>query len=472
MPASKKPFPLLSTFSVSSLLAIVLLVVGMNVTLGGKVEKELLERDKLITAATAQAEVLEYLAGKSFEQGYSDPMILRDILHSMMSMPGSFAVEFVLPDGHVPWSMLDGGFTSRQVDSPELSKAMQGEAVITREWFESKVYFAVDALFSTVLYIPIQVQNRVIGMLKLHRNNVLLKQQVQSLRQDVWMVCVLFGALLYGALMLIVVPASRILTRQHDELSDSTDQLQKINSELLRLQGQLLARERFATIGEVSAAVAHGLKNPLASLRAALQLLNMRKMDETERRELTKDLLAETDRLTLKLNNLLDYVRPFEPRFEHVRLRPLLEDTLKGLERESRQRYQTLHLEADAELPPISVDPVLLEEALLIVFTNAMQASSSGDSIECSLTRFTRPDEAPVQVITIRDHGKGIPESEMERIFDLFYSTRAGGTGLGLAICKKILDVHQGRVEFQSEPGRGTVCNLVLHELQRDEETV
>ena len=461
---TKKPFPLLSGFSVSSLLVILLLVAILNMTLGRQLEQELLERDKRITAATVQAEVMEYLKQEPFEESYNNALILRDILHSVIILPGTFAVEFILTNGEIHWSMLDGGNTYRWVDNPEFQKALSGETMITRERFESRVYFEIQDLFVTVIYVPLIRDNLVIGLLKLFRNNELLKEQVSSLRRKVMIICALFGVLLYFTLLLIVASASRILKRQHQELRDSTDQLKVINQELQDVQYQLIARERLTAIGEVSAAVAHGLKNPLSSLRAALQLLKVREMNESERAELTEELLEETDRLTSKLNSLLSYVRPFEPKKEPVSLNQLLSEIHKGLERELKSRNISCVIDADSNLPTIELDQVLVEESLQIVLNNAMQVSPPGSRLDCRTFRETMADGSTFQVISVSDQGPGIFKKERERIFELFYTTHDKGTGLGLPICKKIIEAHQGAIEIKNRGAKGAVFLLKFPE--------
>ena len=121
-----RPFPLLSIFSLASLLAVAALMAVMSWLLGQQLENELLKRDKVITVATVQAEVLEYLQGSPFEQTYLDPLVLRDILHAVMVMPGSYAIEIILPSGKVAWSSFPGETTTTK-DNPQFKKAMLGK---------------------------------------------------------------------------------------------------------------------------------------------------------------------------------------------------------------------------------------------------------------------------------------------------------------------------------------------------------
>ena len=195
-----RPFPLLSIFSLTSLFAVAALMAVMSWLLGQQLENELLKRDKVITVATVQAEVLEYLQDAPFEQTYLDPLVLRDILHAVMVMPGSYAVEIILPSGKVAWSAFPGE-THVTKDNPQFKKAMLGEAAIRMEDEDRLVFPNADERYTSALYIPIRRGESVEGVLELHRNNVQLKRQVESLQRFVWGFCAVFGLLLYTMLL-------------------------------------------------------------------------------------------------------------------------------------------------------------------------------------------------------------------------------------------------------------------------------
>jgi|TARA_B110000881_G_C18602353_1_gene536434 two-component system sensor histidine kinase HydH len=454
-----RPFPLLSIFSLASLFAVAALMAVMSWLLGQQLENELLKRDKVITVATVQAEVLEYLQGSPFEQTYLDPLVLRDILHAVMVMPGSYAIEIILPSGKVAWSSFPGETTTTK-DNPQFKKAMLGEATIRMEDEDRLIHPNADERYISALYIPIRRGENVEGVLELHRNNVQLRRQVDSLQRFVWVFCGLFGLLLYTMLLLIVYPASRILSRQHEQLRTSAFELERINQQLRNAQTQLLKQERLSAIGEVSATVAHGLKNPLASLRAALQLLTLQKLDPEEHDDLINDMLHETDRLTTRLNHLLNFVRPFDQHFQKVALLEILQKAVHSLHWQIDELNLKLKIPTEKELPTIEADPVLLEEVLLIVLSNAIQASSSGGTIECYLESVSGNEDSQIQTIAVKDYGEGIVEENLDRIFEQFFTTRSRGSGLGLSICKKIVDLHHGSIEIKSEIDKGTTVRL------------
>jgi two-component system sensor histidine kinase HydH len=451
-----RPFPLLPVFSVASLFVLGGFSLLLSWLLGQQLEEELLNRDTLITTSTVQSEVVEYLGDRPFSAVYEDPETLKSVLHAVMVLPGSHGVEVIHPDGRIGWSSV-AEEVGEVKESRALQTALQGKPAIQHEDVDEESFPHADVRYASALYIPIPRGQGVIGVIELHRYNVRLKKQVDSLQQAVWTYSLGFGAVLYVTLLLIVFPASRILHRQHVGLLESTEHLSQANRELREAQDLLLRQERLAAMGEVSAAVAHGLKNPVAGLRAALQVLAMPSMTAEERQETIASLIREIDRLTERVAHLLNFVRPFHPEPEPVSLYHLIGKAADSLEWQLREKGIALEIRPDPQLPRISADPSLIEEALLIVLNNAIDASLKEHRIVCSVEA-----EGGRQILQVQDEGGGIAADRMEHIFEQFYTTRSRGIGLGLALCKKILEAHQGKVELESVEHQGTTVRLIL----------
>lgn len=457
------PFNLSKAFSVTSLISFVVLVLIMSWMLGERLEAELLERDQLLTRSIIQTEVLEYLGDAPFEAIYEDPKRLNSAVHSAMAFPGSFALDIIHVSGQIMWS----SFEKKEAyfrNTPEFRRALEGKTSLRSEKEDRIAFPHEDERYASGLYIPVVREGEVIGVFELHRNNTSLQKQAHSLKKSVYLFSGLMGMILYGVMMLIVVPASRILYRQHEELRETTERLQESNKNLSATQEKLIQQERFSAIGEVSAAVAHGLKNPLASLRAAVQLMEVCSLSEEEQKELVSDILEETDHLTSRLNHLLSFVRPFEAVLAPVPLHELLEGSAKSLYWQADKAGVQIRVLPSSELLPVEADPILLEEAVLIILGNALEASSSGDSIVCSVGNKTPSS----QYICITDQGDGIPEENQKRIFEQFFTTRKKGIGLGLALCKKIMDLHHGEIGVQSVLMKGSTFELLLPSSQKD----
>ncbi len=221
-------------------------------------------------------------------------------------------------------------------------------------------------------------------------------------------------------------------------------------------QDDLVRQERFAAIGELSAAVAHGLRNPLAGIRAAAQVAH-EIVTEPAAAEALADVLSDVDRLDARVRTLLDFSRPFEPRIEDVDIPELVRVLSRGLSTASRARGVDLALELPPEPVKARVDPNLLEEAIQELAGNALRALDAGGRLALSLEAS---DERVV--LRVMDTGRGIPAAVQRRVFDPFFTTRPDGTGMGLPTVKKLIERQNGRVTLESStPGR-TVFRIEL----------
>ena len=216
-----------------------------------------------------------------------------------------------------------------------------------------------------------------------------------------------------------------------------------------------------------SAAVAHGLRNPLASLRAAAQLAQHR-VEAPAAREQLGAIVEQVDRLDHRIAHLLTFSRPapFHPLRESVRA--LVEGALSGFAELLRQRRVELVMNLAAALPEIRVDPMRLEQALTEIVSNALDAMPDGGRLEIA----TRPEGGHVGgtgvVVEIGDSGGGIPPEILPNLCEPFFTTRPEGTGLGLAIAKRYVEEAGGRLEIASAVGRGTTVRIWLPVMSGD----
>jgi signal transduction histidine kinase len=257
-----------------------------------------------------------------------------------------------------------------------------------------------------------------------------------------------------------------IVPRSRDEIGDlarafagMTDNLRRSQEDMVRLNGQLVQSEKLASIGEMSAAVAHGLRNPLASLRAAAQLVRHHP-DAPASREHLDAIIQEVDRLDRRISHLLSFSRPapFHPIRE--RLSHLVESVLPSLAEPLRDRGIELRLELDPALPDVWVDPMQLEQAVVEVVSNAVDAMPQGGTLRIAASADDGRPEAVA--LAVSDTGGGIPETVLPSVCDPFFTTRPEGTGLGLAIAKRYVEQNGGRLDVTSRLGEGTTVTLHL----------
>ncbi|HLC21963.1 MAG TPA: ATP-binding protein, partial [Candidatus Methylomirabilis sp.] len=220
--------------------------------------------------------------------------------------------------------------------------------------------------------------------------------------------------------------------------------------------------EKLASIGEMSAAVAHGLRNPLASLRAAAQIALRHAKEAPVAQEHLKAVISEVDRLDRRITHLLSFSRPapFHPLPEQLpRLVEGLLPTFAGLLRERGIRLET---DLPNDLPEVQVDPIQLEQALGEIISNALDAMPQGGRL--TIRGYSEPEDGKgeVVVIEIADTGVGIPEQVLPSVCDPFFTTRQEGTGLGLAIAKRYVAQNGGHLDIASKLGSGTTAKISL----------
>ncbi len=230
------------------------------------------------------------------------------------------------------------------------------------------------------------------------------------------------------------------------------DSIENINT-------QLQVSERLAALGRITAGVAHEVKNPLNSMRLWLENLKESLPSQTDESAMqaVNVLDSEIDRLDAVVKRFLDFSRPMDVRLEPTQLADLLHEVLElahpQLEKSNVHVAQLLPI----DVPEVFGDRALLTQAILNLVLNAVDAMPDGGQLQLTLSR--RGDMAE---ITVGDTGKGIPIEHRQKVFQLFFTTRPGGSGIGLASTFRIVQLHNGSIDFTSEVGRGTTFRIEL----------
>jgi PAS domain S-box-containing protein len=226
---------------------------------------------------------------------------------------------------------------------------------------------------------------------------------------------------------------------------------------LERIGSQLQVSERLAALGRVTAGVAHEVKNPLNSMRLWLEVLKANMPVDPEPQQAVKMLDSEIDRLDRAVKTFLNFTRPVELTLEETDLRVLLEEILDAARPSIAQANLELRADLPTDCPPVLVDRQLIHQAVLNLLINASEFTDPGGRITLSLRRG-----GEFAVIAVEDSGRGIPTGDQKKIFQLFFTTRPGGSGIGLANTFRFVQLHNGRIEFESETGRGTTFRVKL----------
>ena len=225
-----------------------------------------------------------------------------------------------------------------------------------------------------------------------------------------------------------------------------------------RIGSELEVSERLSAIGRITAGVAHEVKNPLNSMRLWLEnLKESLPQDGTASREAVRVLDNEIDRLDRVVKRFLDFSRPVEMHVEDTSMAEVINGVLSLARPQIERAKVRLNAQIASGLPDVRGDRELLGQAILNIVLNAIEAMTAGGDLRILLER--RGENALVQ---ISDTGKGIPPEQKPKIFQLFFTTRKGGSGLGLATAYRIVQLHNGSIDFDSEVGRGTTFRIEL----------
>jgi len=249
--------------------------------------------------------------------------------------------------------------------------------------------------------------------------------------------------------------------RSSDEIGDLARAFAQMTERLRQSHAQLVQSEKLASIGQMAAGVAHGLRNPLASLRAAAQLAQHR-VDGPAAREPLNAIIEQVDRLDQRIAHLLAFSRPapFRPLRESVR--SLIDGAFSGFAELLRQRRVELALAVPPTLQDIRVDPMRLEQALTEIISNALDAMPDGGRLEIAARAQTGEGGADGVLLEIADSGPGIAAEILPNLCEPFFTTRPEGTGLGLAIAKRYVEETGGHLDIASRIGHGTTVRIWL----------
>ncbi len=264
-----------------------------------------------------------------------------------------------------------------------------------------------------------------------------------------------------GFLTYQLAKANREETRK---LEATAKQLEDANQSLREAEAQVRRSERLAALGQLTAGLAHELRNPLGTMKSSAELLGRQVARENEiAREMAGYIATEVDRTNSLITRFLDFARPQHLRLEKGDLAALLDRVIARFEREKSGAAASVSIYKNysPDIPEVAFDGELLERALLNLVTNAAQASAPGSVVTVKTKMVETSAGAGVEIAVI-DRGSGIDPKHLESIFNPFFTTKSEGVGLGLAIVSKIIDEHGGQIAVESTPGEGSVFRVYL----------
>ena len=304
-------------------------------------------------------------------------------------------------------------------------------------------------------YIPFRLEGKqppqegpVVGVFEITQNISADLAEISKFRLIILVTLLVIMGLLFIVLRQIVKKAGVILARRQDEQR--------------ALEGQLHQSERLAALGEMTAGVAHEVRNPLGIISSTAELLQERLARYEPQNRLARIIVEEANRLNEKVTEFLDFARPRIPNLRPCDLEAVVDRNLEFLEPEIQRLGIRVTRDYQLNGRMLAADPDLLHQAFLNLLLNAIQAMPGGGRLTVSTQAGPQGRGGEIR---FADTGDGIEPESLKKVLNPFFTTKEKGSGLGLPIVKSIIETHQGSLKIDSEVGQGTVVTITLPEL-------
>lgn len=459
----KRPFDLLRWFSLISMAVIGTVAVALGAVSSQFVITESVQRDALLTSQFIQAiasvevrnvsipkirtmgELLDPRKDKDFPDvdPLSSASARDDFLDHIANLPDVILANIYAPDRRVIWSTnpalmgttihgdedLDRAFSSRLPVSTSYHDVDKSR--VEQKFVELPKYIFIEN------YIPLfdADGSTVTAMVEIYKEPQDLINRMERGLVLIWLATALGGGLIYLGLYWIVRRAAILLAAQ---------------------QKQLITNETFVALGEVSSAVAHSLRNPLANIRSSAELAI--EFDSGPAHGNINDIIGQVDRMSKWVRELLQSLRPLNDEAEPVNLVAALHDSLMAYEHQISKAKVNVVFEPD-QTPMVLSQQVQLTQILNSLLSNAVEAMDSGGT----LTIQIEPRDAQRVSVKVSDTGKGMSEEQRTLAFRPFFTTKQSGLGVGLVLVKRIMERFGGAVTLDSREGEGTTVRLLFN---------
>jgi two-component system sensor histidine kinase HydH len=306
----------------------------------------------------------------------------------------------------------------------------------------------VSGLVGTLVFTALAAGAYLSFLLFLDWEKVVMNQpEIEILIQR--MVCLF----MVGNLANVLAEALRVQSEKHRR---TAEHLSEANRQVMEAHEAVRRSDKLAALGQLTAGLAHELRNPLGTIKASSEMLNKALTAENEvAREVAGFISTEVDRTNSLVTRFLQFARPLKLHLDTADLSQLLDRAITAAEREAPGI--AVYRNYAPEIPPFPFDAELMERVFYNLVLNAVQASPRGGAV----TVKTRAEGRTAEIAVI-DRGVGIGTAQMKDIFNPFFTTKPEGVGLGLAIVAKIVDEHGGKIAVESEPGKGSIFVVSL----------
>ena len=240
----------------------------------------------------------------------------------------------------------------------------------------------------------------------------------------------------------------------------------RLYEDLKKSKSYMRRADRLASLGTLTAGLAHEIRNPLVAIKTFIQLLPERLEDEEFRNHFLNIASGEVDRISLLINELLDFARPSDPKLELEDINNILDGMILLISTEAKKKHIHIIKNYAADLPPVNIDREQIKQVFLNILLNAVDATPENGEIIVKTRSFVKTEGESYIQIEFTDTGRGIPKEHLEDIFNPFFTTKTTGSGLGLSISNQIIQDHKGYIDVESQLDKGTsfFINLPLNQ--------
>lgn len=437
-------FNLVGWFSAVSFASILVISVAAAIFLSRFLTQALLERDteimaQLINDIVGASQSQDYFASPGGTNSATD---IEAFFARMGDMPDVVRANAYTQDRMVIWSTDPTLIGRKYTSNPELEEAFLGHSEfetgqVSRSEKEEHRSLSVPGDIYVENYVPIwndASARQVVGVVELYRAPEDLLEEIKSGHRFIWSGAASGGLLLFVAQFWLIRRASTVMRRQEQ---------------------QIVEAETFATMGEMVSAVAHGLRNPLASIRSSAELAL--ESDPPEAKSLLTEIIDQSDRLTNWVRQYLIQTHSGSGDYEDADVEALIQPCLESFQAQLTGQGVACTWHADSDMPLVPVNRVILGQVLNGLVANAVEAMPNGGTLSVT----ARQSDSAVQ-IDVTDTGQGMSADELQALMQPFKTTKSGGLGLGLPLAKRLIERHGGKLNFVSQPGLGTTATLIL----------
>lgn len=465
MTATLKPFYLLRWFSVVSFFAIFLISTAFGMTVSRVALNEIVQRDARLSAALVQAiakaelrhaeidsarSMADFLDHRTVPAGLEGRekarmRVRNEFLDHVRFFPNALLFHVYARDRVIIWSSNPDMIGFEMTGNEQLEKAFASNAPVIRTYSrldgrrQEQVFLTPPTGLFIENYIPLQGLNGEADVVvEIYSEPSDLLAVIQRAYGLLWLLVLLGAILIYVTLFWIVRRGSLLLQAQERELAEN---------------------ETWVTMGEMSYAVAHSLRNPLATIRSSAELAL--DADGPDARKNVTDIIHQVDRLSRWLRELLFVAHPMDGEPERIDLLPIVRNVLDGFQPQIEKAGIAVEwVQPMAARPSVMGDAALVTQALNSLTANALEAmGKEGGRLRISITCASKDKQV---ILTISDSGPGMSPDRLAKVLQPFNTTKSGGLGVGLALVKRVMERSRGQFEIESRPGQGTAVRLIF----------